>query len=78
MEQQLQAGSNTLVGTKGEGIIVSVGSVKVALQCGDCAYHNQQIRHKKALCTTGRSSTLVLWTYQTSRLGVDTPQAYRS
>ena len=48
MEQQLQAGSATLVGNQGDGEMISVGSGKIALQCGDCNYHTQQVNPKKA------------------------------
>jgi hypothetical protein len=46
MEQQLQAGSNTLARNQGDGEIISVGSEKVTLQCGDCNYQTQHIKPK--------------------------------
>jgi hypothetical protein len=40
-QQQQQAGFTTLVGNQRDGEMVSVGSGKVTLQCGDCDYNTQ-------------------------------------
>jgi hypothetical protein len=48
MEQLLQAGSTTLLGNQGDGEMISVGSGKISLQCGDCSYHTQQVNPNKA------------------------------
>ena len=47
-QQQQQAGFTTLVGNQRDGEMVSVGSEKVTLQCGDYDYSTQQIKPKKA------------------------------
>jgi hypothetical protein len=47
MERQLQAGSTTLVENQGAGEMISVGSGKITLQCGDCNHQTHQVNPKK-------------------------------